>query len=263
MGCKKVFCGILSGLQENPPVYALNQKPASGHVKALLKKNNLYISGKFKNLSSEYLFSHIHLAVNVSGAKGPGANGPVVFTLNAKLSADKKSGCFKPCDNKFELTDQQVQDLNDGNLYVNVHSTNNPSGEIRAQLLPETKCCKQFIVLLSGANEVPPVTSTQGRGTLLATYKCGKLTISGSVNGLSGVPVAAHIHKAFEGQNGPVVFPLTFVTFLPNGANFLRADNSFPLTYEQYKILEAEGFYVNVHTALNPSGEIRGQIVLL
>lgn len=256
MGCKKIFCGILSGLQENPPIYALNQTPASGHVKALLKRNVIYISGKFKYLSSEYLFSHIHLG-------GPGVNGPVQFNLSAKLKTDKKSGCFKKCENRFVLTDEQVQELKDGNLYVNIHSVNNPSGELRAQLLPETDCCKQYIVLLSGANEVPPVTSTQGRGTLLATYRCGKLAISGFFNNLSGLAVAAHIHQAPVNENGPVIFNLNVVPFPPNGGLLIREDNSFELTKDQRKALKNSGLYVNVHTQLNSSGEIRGQIVPL
>lgn len=260
MGRCKKFCGILSGLQENPPVYALNQAPAKGHIKVLLYKNNLYVSGRFSHLSSPYIASHIH-----QGAVG--VNGPVVqgFPLEAKLSCDKLSGSFDSCRNKFSLTEEQKELLLNGQYYINVHSVNYPGGEIRAQILPKKgKKCKQYIAILSGENEVPPVTGTQGTGKVVAVLNCDKLSLTGSFTALTSNYAASHIHQAPPGSNGPVVFALNPVTNLPPlSGNYYLIDNTFTLTNTQKVTLDASGFYINIHTANYPGGEIRGQLFSL
>ena len=108
-------------------------------------------------------------------------------------------------------------------------------------------------VTLSGSQEVPPVTtSASGTGTI--TVKDDK-TVSGSVttNGVEGV--AAHIHIAPAGKNGPPVVTLTKtsegVWTVPEGAK---------LTDEQYAAFKSGGLYVNVHSAANKGGELRGQL---
>src|SRR2546427_11127986 len=62
-------------------------------------------------------------------------------------------------------------------------------------------------VKLSGANEVPPVT-TSGSGS--GNFRVGPDgAVSGSVT-TTGVPgTAAHIHHGAKGPNGPATAPLT------------------------------------------------------
>ena len=64
----------------------------------------------------------------------------------------------------------------------------------------------------------------------------------------------AHIHRGAKGQNGPVVVPLT-----KNGDTY-SVPAGRKLTAEQMKDWKAGNFYVNVHTARNKGGEVRGQI---
>src|SRR5581483_2893860 len=60
---------------------------------------------------------------------------------------------------------------------------------------------------LSGAQEVPPVTTAAaGRSTLAVNED---RTVSGSVKVWDIKPTAAHIHQGAKGQNGPVILPLT------------------------------------------------------
>lgn len=262
------FCGILSGLQENPPVYAVNAQPASGKVYAELKGHKLIVCGKFKNLSSPLQpvsnvgAAHIHFGA-------PGVNGSVVFQLTPTLNQDGRSGYFDACQNRFSLTEEQKAAVKRGDYYVNIHTETYPNGEIRAQLLPKVKYCKQYIAILSAGNEVPPVTGTSGRGTVLATYNCGKLVLSGSFSGLSSplLPIAgspAHIHEAPAGATGPVVFPLNVtVNDTGFGGSFLRENNKYCLTSTQKATLNASGFYVNIHTQSHPTGELRGQLIPL
>ena len=263
----KEFCGILSGLQQNPPVYAVDAQPASGKVSAVLKGHKLIVTGKFKNLSSPLQpvgtvgAAHIHFGA-------PGVNGSVVFELTPTLNSDGLSGYFDACQNRFTLTDEQIDAVKRGDYYVNIHTETYPDGEIRAQLLPKVKYCKQYIAILSPANEVPPVTGSGATGTVLATYNCGRLVLSGTFSGLSSplLPVAgspAHIHEAPAGSNGPVIFPLTVTENIENGGSFLRENNKYHLTSAQKDTLNAQGFYVNIHTEAHPSGELRGQLIPL
>jgi hypothetical protein len=108
-------------------------------------------------------------------------------------------------------------------------------------------------VTLSGSEEVPAVsTSATGTGTI--TIKDDK-TVTGSVTTKNIVGVAAHIHLAPAGKNGPPVITLT-----KTSDNEWSVPEGSKLTEEQYAAYKAGNLYVNVHSAANKSGEIRGQI---
>ena len=108
-------------------------------------------------------------------------------------------------------------------------------------------------VTLAGDQEVPPVT-TQATGT-------GTVTIGddGAVKGVvttSGIAgTAAHIHQAAAGKNGPVIVPM-----VKSGDNGWTFPPGAKLTPDQMNALKAGDLYVNVHSAANPGGEIRGQL---
>jgi len=108
----------LAGDQEVPPVTT----SASG-TRTISVAADKAVSGSIMIKGVNATAAHIH-----EGAKGK--NGPVIIPLT-------KSG-----DTTFtvpagaKLTDPQMQSLQSGNLYVNVHSAANPNGEIRAQLGP-------------------------------------------------------------------------------------------------------------------------------
>lgn len=257
------FCGILTGLQENPPIHAVNQAPASGNVKVILKEHRMYVCGRFKNLSTPYTASHVHIG-------NPGINGPVVFPLTATLTNNQRNGSFDPCLNRFTLTNEQRDALLNGQYYVNIHTTQYPNGELRSQLLPKrksTRChkseCRQYLAILSGAEEVPPV-ETEATGKIVASLNGNKLKLNGSFTALGSDYTASHIHRGAAGVNGPVVFNLNATLNLPplSGQYFL-SDNIFILTESQKATLNASEFYVNIHTIDFPNGEIRGQLVPL
>lgn len=108
-------------------------------------------------------------------------------------------------------------------------------------------------VILSGSNEVPAVTTTAtGAGTIKVL---ADRSVSGSVttNGVAGT--AAHIHMGAKGQNGPVIVPLN-----KTGESTWSVPPSIRLNDQQYEAYGLGNLYVNVHSAANSGGEIRGQI---
>jgi CHRD domain len=110
-------------------------------------------------------------------------------------------------------------------------------------------------VTLSGSQEVPAV-STSASGTGMISVAPDK-SVSGSVttSGLTGT--GAHIHAAATGQNGPVIIPLT-----KSGDNTWSVPPGTKLTDAQYESFKAGNLYVNVHSAANPAGQVRGQLMM-
>jgi len=101
-------------------------------------------------------------------------------------------------------------------------------------------------VSLHGSEEVPAVTTAAlGSGTLKIADDRTK--------GIEGT--VAHIHLAAKGKNGP---PIITLTKTADGEWSVPAGSK--LTEEQYASFKAGDLYVNVHSAANKSGEIRGQL---
>lgn len=107
---------------------------------------------------------------------------------------------------------------------------------------------------LSGASEVPPVTSNaSGTVELNLNKHTNELSWTVTYTGLSGPATGAHFHgPAMVGANAGVVVPMTGSLTSP-----IRGTAS--LTAAQVADLMAGKWYVNLHTAANPNGEIRGQ----
>jgi len=107
---------------------------------------------------------------------------------------------------------------------------------------------------LTGAEEVPPV-ETAATGTADVTWNSETMELSWTMefSGLSGPATAAHFHgPAAPGENaGPVITIEDIET---------PSEGSATLTEEQAAQLAEGMWYLNVHTAANPSGEIRGQV---
>jgi hypothetical protein len=107
---------------------------------------------------------------------------------------------------------------------------------------------------LKASDEVPP-NDSKATGTVTVTYDTAskKLSWKGTYKDLTGPATAAHFHGPGEpGKNAGVVVPIT-----PNTSPF---DGSATLTDAQESDMMTGKWYVNVHTAANKGGEIRGQL---
>jgi hypothetical protein len=108
---------------------------------------------------------------------------------------------------------------------------------------------------LDGSQQNPPVT-TKGKGTATLGFNTTTKKLSWTVkySGLSGPATAGHIHgPAAMGENAGVAIPF-------KGKLKSPIKGSATLTDAQAADLEAGKYYVNIHTAANKDGEIRGQI---
>ena len=108
---------------------------------------------------------------------------------------------------------------------------------------------------LDGKSEVP-ATTTSGTGTADIDYDAAtkKLSWKVSYSGLTGPATAAHFHGPAEvGKNAGVMVPIPGIATSP-------VEGSATLTDAQASDLQAGKLYVNIHTAANPGGEIRGQV---
>lgn len=108
---------------------------------------------------------------------------------------------------------------------------------------------------LDAKSEVPANAST-ATGTADLDYDAAtkKLSWKVSYSGLSGPATAAHFHGPAEvGKNAGVAVPIPGIANSP-------AEGSATLTDAQASDLLAGKLYVNIHTAANKGGEIRGQV---
>jgi CHRD domain len=110
-------------------------------------------------------------------------------------------------------------------------------------------------VSLDGKSQVPPNTSA-GTGTADLDYDAATKKLSWKItySGLSGPVTAAHFHgPAAAGANAGVKVAIPNATSSP-------VEGSATLTDEQAADLTGGKYYINIHTAANPGGEIRGQV---
>lgn len=128
-----------------------------------------------------------------------------------------------------------------------------------------------FVATLSGANERPNPVATAATGTATVTVSGGTASYVVTYNGIGGTPTGAHIHgpgNATQAVGVVVDFPRTTATASTGTltGSFTAADiraptGQTPMSMDSLVTLMRTGnAYVNVHTAANPGGEIRGQL---
>jgi Cu/Zn superoxide dismutase len=245
----------LSGGQEVPPVTT----PATGvgFVSIDRDQTNAHYMALYTGLLGEFNASHFHNAP-------PGVNGGVLFDVTSTFN----DGGF--AEGTWDATFDAATSLlfRENEMYFNVHSDMFPGGEIRGNIVrirdlfteppfdPQFGNDLIFTAELNGDNEVPAVvTDGIGLATIYFDEDRTSAHVNVTVHNLSGPITGAHIHAGFDGENGPVIFPLTAV------GNRIQTEIT-GITPAQMETLMAGGYYINIHTAANPGGEIRGQIFL-
>jgi hypothetical protein len=108
---------------------------------------------------------------------------------------------------------------------------------------------------LTAAQEVPKqvVVNMAANGSFTATLSGTKLKFKLTFAKLTGPASAAHIHLGAMGKSGNVVVPLCGPCKSP-------VTGTVTVSAALQKDFTKHLLYVNVHTAKNPNGEIRGQL---
>ena len=224
---KEMYYTGLTGSQEVPAV----NTTAKGTGDFWVQSGKLMYDIEVSGLSGAITGAHIH--AGAAGAEGDPVH-TITFTGNT-------------AEGSWDFTDADWTKLKDGMFYVNIHTAANPEGEIRGQIFPQ-----MYMATLNGASEVPAVV-TDATGTASLWIEDGKLMYKVTVKDLSGAITGAHIQMAAKGAEGDSVHNLTFVGNV--------AEGSWTLDEEDWMDLADEMLYLNVQTAANPDGEIRGQVM--
>jgi hypothetical protein len=108
---------------------------------------------------------------------------------------------------------------------------------------------------LSTEAQVPPIKGN-GTGNAEITFDSASRKLSWKVvySGLSATPTAAHFHgAASSASTAPVIVPMP-------GAEKSPIEGAATLTEAQAADMLAGKWYINIHTATYPGGEIRGMV---
>ncbi len=114
----------LNGAQQVPPV----QTPGSGSADLTYDPSTRVVTWKvsFSGLSSPATMAHFH------GPAPAGKNAGVKVWISQKGTMDVTS----PLSGQATLSPEDAKLFEAGDLYINVHTKNNPNGEIRGQVVP-------------------------------------------------------------------------------------------------------------------------------
>ncbi len=110
---------------------ALNtKKTGGGIITSPICVCDVIISGNVNDLSSKITAAHLH-----KGAVGR-ASRSTVFLIDIDIS-NVVTGKSARLRGKFSAARDHIDDLRSGDWHIDVHTEDNPSGEIRGQVVPK------------------------------------------------------------------------------------------------------------------------------
>jgi hypothetical protein len=191
--------------------------------------------------------SHIH--------EGPmGVAGPVVTGLGDETSYTRDGDTLRGTFTNVKHLGTPLTLLQNG-AYINFHTADWPGGEVRGQLIAQPK--RLVAILGDGAN-----TGSKAYGAAYITYDTGmnlittRLQIYNFTNALTN----SHYHEAPPMTSGPVVHPLGGASvYTKTGTSYAALFSNQTYGGDPITLLSG-GAYINVHSDVDPGGEIRGQV---
>jgi hypothetical protein len=214
--------------------------------------DTVYYDVVFDSLQDSATVAHFHDGI-------PGVSGPPVVDVTSSISGNHLSGMATSLPPDF------VAKCLLGTIYLNVHSSAFPAGEIRGQV--NRYAYEGFTFTIDGSQETPPNPAVAtGSGFVAIDPEERSAHYRMVVNDLTGPLTEAHFHNAAPGVAGPPVFDLT--PYLTAGATNVSASNywtdadfSVPFNASFSDMFMNNEMYANFHTAANPAGEVRGNVM--
>ncbi len=132
----------------------------------------------------------------------------------------------------------------------------------------------RLTAVLSGSNETPAavVTGATGTAEVFVNLATQSVTYTVNVSNLPSGAVGGHFHVGGPGVGGPVVIDLappanvsndfTLSGTVAQSALRVRADQGIRTWDDFIQPLIGGQMYVNIHSAVNPGGETRGQLTV-
>lgn len=247
---------VLSGRQEVPPVVTTGTGTAT--IDIATNRRQITVAVEVTGLT-DITEAHLHFGL-------PGADGPILFPLamtafTSPLTVILTEADFLPAGNvaTFEAA---LLAIEQGNMYVNVHTVAFPNGEIRGQVGSTS-----LMATLDGAQALPAVI-TPAAGSFSLTLSPDQTSMTVSLN-LANIAVAtaAHIHVGPAGADGPIIFALPGdfsqmpLLLTLTEADFSPQPGAGVSTFaDAVDMILSGNAFADVHTNSQPSGEIRGQI---
>ncbi|HEX9614483.1 MAG TPA: CHRD domain-containing protein [Bacteroidota bacterium] len=216
------YVGTIDGTQ------AGTGSSAQGTVWAVLNATDLSVRyhATYAQLQGSFTQAHFHTS------NGNGIVHGVTFAGNTTST-----------DTWTSLTDANLQDFLKERIYLNIHSSTAPGGEIRGNLIHQDGA---FVASLDGA-QASTSSTAKGTGWLILNEDTVQYRIT--IAGLNGTFTNAHFHYV------PTTGVIQAITFSDSNAvgNWAIQDS---IVYHLIK----GNIYINVHSSVAPGGEIRGNI---
>jgi uncharacterized protein (TIGR03437 family) len=283
-----VFMGQMNSANEFPAIapldataigtaIVLRSRDANGSITSGYVIFDVAFNG-FSNADGSLSFTGLHIHTARAGAPGSvtldsvlprtavPATGNGLVHQEAEIDLNR-AGALDALANIFD--DPQ-------GFYINIHTTVNPGGALRAQMRPTDKMVFQFN--MSPANETPPVTGLDASAPSAVTVHtirnpdgsvaAGVVIFDVNARFPSGTNFTAmHIHDADAGSPGDVTIDsrLTSSPILPpdgtgNIFRIVTISSGRALTSLNSLVQNPERHYLNLHTSANQAGAVRAQL---
>lgn len=241
------FDAALDGAQEVP--VSVSSALGAATIKLNTTMDTLWYDVAFDGLTLGGPANSAHFHNGVLGS-----NGPAVVELTANITDNRIKGMVTSPD----LTPEFINNMLSGAIYLNVHTTLFPEGEVRGQVYRLAR--EGYTYSMTGDQEVPAVVSV-AKGSGIASIDRDQDNVHYMFVADAITPNGIHFHNAAAGVSGPVIYALT-PNFVNNGAfGYWKSSDATPFLTANSVMFRNEEVYINLHTADNSDGEIRGQVL--
>jgi len=252
------FRATINSAQEVPT----NSSPAVGSAIMIydVAANTFDLVVSISNFSNTLSASHIHEGV-------AGANGPVVTNFGGEAVYTRNGTTLTATFRGVTHGGTKLTLLQNG-AYLNFHTSAFPGGEVRGQLIAQPKRLVARIDVAQEQAAFPAnaaLANSNAFGAAVMSYDPGtnRINLRVSLYNFTNTLTASHYHEGAPGVSGPVVTNLGAGTV----ANYYRDGNTITGTFlnlaytgDPVRLLTG-GAYLNFHSNIFGSGEIRGQVL--
>ena len=118
----------------------------------------------------------------------------------------------------------------------------------------DTPVTSTYTATLNAGQVVGTTSNSAATGTAALLYNAKTQVLSWTITHNVNNPLTADLHAGKTGENGPLIIPFSSATSPITGSKKISSSNALKLMNDKT--------YIDIHTAQNTLGEIRGQVTL-